>query len=118
MAYINVRKRVNRLKELGLIEQMKEKHRYRNAINYMVTPHGLFHCLMIAGTRRIILPLFLEKYKDNVVLQNILYRFFELETLKYFNTLSRAQVLVGYLSTCCKSILEKIEDFRLSKLKK
>ena len=117
MAYVNVRKRVNRLKELGLIEPIKEKHRYRNAIKYRVTSHGLFHCLMMSGTSYTILPLFLERYKDNLILQNILYRFFELKTLEYFDTLPRAAVLGGYLSICCKSILEHIEAFRHSKLK-
>ena len=116
MAYVNVRKRVNRLKELGLIEEIKEKHRYRKAINYRVTSHGLFHCLMLAGNRHAIFPLSLEKYKDNVILQNVLYRFFELETLEYFNTVPRAILLLGYLGTCCKSILEKIEDYRLSRV--
>ncbi|HEY7108911.1 MAG TPA: hypothetical protein VH415_05770 [Nitrososphaeraceae archaeon] len=117
MAYPNVRKRLVRLKKMGLIEEVMEAHRFRNAIKYKVTAHGLFQCFLMIGTdqgRYHIFPLYLKEHKENILLQNILYRYFEWETLLYFNTIPRAQFLNNYLRVCCEAILGKVESYRLS----
>ena len=117
MAYFNVRKRVIKLKNMGLIEEIPEKHRYRNSIKYRLTSHGLFHCLMMARTLYYVFPIHLRQYKDNVILQNILYRYFAVESLLYFSTITRTLFLGDYLATCCTLILQKVESFRMSKIK-
>lgn len=116
MAYVNVRKRILRLSELGLIEEIKEKHRYRNAIRYRLTSHGLFH-RMLMMPEHFIFPLHLKPYKHSIILQTILYQFFEVETLDYFNTIVRAITLSQYLRHCCQSIIDDVESFRRSRVR-
>lgn len=108
MAYKNVHARIQRLYEIGLIEQMAGDFS-RNAIKYRVTTRGLFQILLThtpsSGT--------LEMYKDNIILSTILYQFFEVETIRRFNTMPRGAALRSYVQKCCEKILQKLEEFRV-----
>jgi hypothetical protein len=69
--------RVKRLKELGLIEFEKETD--RNAKHYKLTTKGLLH--IVSNYTHYDSNLFI-KYKDNIILQTLLYPYFEYETIK------------------------------------
>ena len=114
MAYKNVHKRVKRLLSLGLIEELDEKFK-RNAINYRLTSRGIFQYLLTGNT----IPFLLNKYQDknNVIIQTILYQFFEEETMSKFLTMPRYFSLGDYLRKCCEGILKKLEEYRSRRFK-
>ena len=105
MAYKNVHKRVRRLHILGLIEEVEKSG--RNAINYELTTRGLFERLMIPLAVDIT---FLEHNKKNVILQNILYRYFEEQTIHEFGDASHH--LAFYLKNCCQAILTGVKSLK------
>lgn len=112
MAYKNVHKRVDRLFTLGLIKKFKEKHGDRwkhNAIRYEITDFGIFQRLMIVFPHQVtVAPLI--RHKNSIVLQNLLYRHFESETVVKFSLANRAQLfLARYLKKCCEGIIDIAE---------
>lgn len=112
MGYPNVLKRVKRLQELGLIERVQKEFK-RKAIKYKITSRGLFQSLLEHGFEQSTL----ELYKDNIILNTILYQFFETTTIRKFVTVPRDAALHDYIRTCCEKILKKLDDFRLSPYK-
>lgn len=114
MAYVNVRKRILRLNDLGLVEAIKENHRRRNAIKYRLTSHGLFQRILMMP-EYLTFPQHLKPFRNTMLLQTILYQFFEEDTLDYFNTIYRGLSLSTYLGLCCKAIISDVESFRHSR---
>ena len=97
MAYKNVYKRVRRLEELKLIEF--EKKAGRNAKHYKLTTKGLWY--IISDVRTYDTNLFL-KYKDNIILQTLLYPYFEYETIEKCRHYSSLHSIISqYLRECC-----------------
>ena len=109
MGYPNVLKRVKRLQELRLIELVQGEF-MRKAKKYKVTTRGLFQSLLEHGFE----PRTLELYKDNIILNTILYQFFETTTIRKFVTLPRDVALRDYIRSCCEKILKKLDKFRLT----
>lgn len=111
MAYKNVHKRMKRLEALGLIEKIELELQHR-AIKYRLTARGLFQCLL---ENLAYACLFSDKgYNENIILQTILYQFFELETIKNFlNFRPRMNLLNLYLRNCCQALLERIKEYQL-----
>jgi hypothetical protein len=107
--YKNVYKRVVRLYKLGLIEEVVGNFP-RGAKPYRLTSHGLFEYLLL-GLGPSVPRSILDTYKDDVIIEYTLYRYFELDTLKEFRDVAMAFV-GGYLRRCCESILRKIEGYR------
>ena len=104
MGYSNVHKRVKRLEDLKLIEFEGEYS--RNEIKYKITSHGLFQLMLRAG-------LGIEGIlanNDDILVQTLLYQFFEMETIKQFITVPRRMVLKNYLRSCSNAILKKLEE--------
>jgi hypothetical protein len=110
MGYPNVLKRVRRLEELGLIK-FKCYHK-RKAIHYELTPRGLFERLLMP--HRIyyaVHPIIWYYWRENVILQMILYQYFDLFTVWKFREFTLlAELVDGYLRNCCEAILIKVEQ--------
>ena len=97
MAYKNVNKRVRRLEELKLIEF--EKKSGRNAKHYKLTTKGLWY--IISDVRTYDTGLFI-KYNDDIILQTLLYPYFEYETIQNCREYSPLHTLISqYLRECC-----------------
>ena len=80
IAYKDVHKRVKRLLQLKLIEQIDD-HFERGAKHYRITPYGLITKLSGAIDIR---PRFILINKKNVVIQSLLLQFFEEQTIESF----------------------------------
>ena len=105
MAYKNVHKRVSRLHTLGLIKEVEKSG--RNAIKYELTTHGLFERLMIGPAVDLI---FLERNRRNVILQTILYQYFEEQTIREFE--DARYHLAFYLKSCCQAVLTAVKSLK------
>jgi hypothetical protein len=118
MAYKNVHKRVKRLESLGLIEKVPAKQFIHRAIKYRLTTSGIFQCLQNPIISAIHVVTDKDKrYKENIIVQTILYQFFEPQTIKEFDFEPRLIFLGRYLQVCSRAILSKIEEFRSSRFK-
>jgi hypothetical protein len=102
----NVRKTVNRLRDLGLIEI--EDYYPRNAIRFQLTSRGLFHLICDGPIPESIL----DKYRNDIVLQNILFNSFELETIREWLNSGAPFYLAGYIQKCCQAILASIQNIK------
>lgn len=98
MAYKNVHSRVKILKELKRIEKDTEIQKpLRNAIPYKLTTSGLFYIIYKITNYPVSL---LTKYRNNIVLQTLLYRYFQDITIKRYG--GRLQItLIQYLREAC-----------------
>jgi hypothetical protein len=106
MAYGNILKRVKRLQILGLIE--KEGKYRRNQIKYKITSRGIFELMLKHGLNHETIL----KQKDNVIIQSLVYQFFELETIRKFVTLPRRFALNNYFRHCSDEIMAKLDFLR------
>jgi hypothetical protein len=111
MAYKNVHLRIKILCKLGLIEDTGEKQP-RRAIKYRITTRGLFQCLLGYGIASPQVLLF--SYKDNIILQTLLYEFFEVETVKELMSIFGDHFFDDYLKKCCEQTLTVVVDDVLS----
>ena len=100
----NVRKTVNRLHDLGLIEI--EGYYPRNAIRFKLTSYGLFQ-LLCDGPMPISI---LDMYQNDIILQNILFDSFELETIRAWINLEAPMLLMQYVNKSCQAILSSIQN--------
>jgi hypothetical protein len=107
MAYKNVRKTVKRLYSLGLIDQVEGNFK-RNAKMYKLTTKGLIEQLLDVNP---LLPDVFEVYKDDPIIQTLIYQYFELETIKEFETVPLMQFR-RYLRSCCEAILNALDIHR------
>lgn len=111
MTYKNVRKRIIRLLYLGLIEEIKEERRYRRAIKYKATSLGLFQRFLNQQEDPVSISV-LETHKGSIILQTILFKYFEYETIKEFRRYHALSYVTNYLTRCCEVILERIESLQ------
>lgn len=100
----NVRKTVNRLHDLGLIE-IEGKYA-RNAIRFKLTSYGLFQLLSYGPIPKSVF----DMYQNDIVLQNILFNSFELETIRAWMNLEAPMLLVRYVNKRCRAILNSLDD--------
>lgn len=106
MSYPNTYRKIKRLYELGLLEEVKGDFG-RGAIPYKLTTRGLFERLTLTGWYAIN-PSVWYDYRDNIILQTILYRFFETQTiwkLRQPAYMGFSTLISQYLRNCCKGIL-------------
>jgi hypothetical protein len=107
MSYKNVFMKIQRLLELGLLEPLEGKFK-RKAIKYRLTTRGLFERLTLTGWDALY-PIMWYDYRDNVILQTILYRFFKSKTVWKFREAgygSVATLVNDYLRKCCEGLLK------------
>lgn len=105
MSYKKVYTKIQRLVELGLLEAVEGRFK-RNAIKYKLTTRGLFERLTFNGWFAIH-PIIWHNYRDNIILQTVLYRFFETQTIWNFRKAgySAVSILISdYLRKCCEGI--------------
>jgi hypothetical protein len=108
MAYKNVHKRVKRLYELGLLQEVKGEYP-RNAKPYKLTSRGLFEMLLVPQKHGFPNPDICNNYKDDTIVQNIVYQFFEPETIARFD-LGALSWLQDYLTKCCEVIMRLVDE--------
>jgi hypothetical protein len=104
VSYKNIHKTLKKLQKLNLIEIIPDKS-YRNAKYYKLTQDGVFQILL---NSEITIP-FLLKNRNDPILKIILYRFFELSTIKYFDTIPREFFISEYLNQCTDKILNQAQ---------
>jgi hypothetical protein len=105
MSYKNVHAKIKRLIELDLLEE--EGRFKRNAIKYKLTTRGLFERLILSGWQALH-PTIWYDYKDNIILQTLLYRFFETRTIWKLREVGYSTIsalVADYLRKCCEEIL-------------
>jgi hypothetical protein len=102
----NVRKTVNRLHTLELIEI--EGYYPRNAKKYRLTSYGLFQLLSSGPIPRSIL----DVYNDDIIVQTRLFQYFELDTIREWMNLQAPFLLARYVHRCCDAILSSLEESR------
>ena len=115
MTYHNAHKTVMKLRDLGLIEEIKEKHHYRNAIKYKATSRGLFQRLLTQQGNPVSMGV-LKNYEGSIILQTILFKLFKYETIKEFRRYYALRYVTNYLTRCCDSIIGMIEHGKPSDL--
>ena len=96
-----------RLEDIGFIEVTKGKF-LSNIKNYKFTTYGLFYVFQNIS---IYPPQFLIKYQDNIILQTLVYQFFNEKTIKTGTGRFYSQI-VSYLEECCKTSLNAIDDIK------
>lgn len=105
MSYKNVHKRVKRLYQMNLIEEVKEKRRYRRKIKYKLTSHGFLQFFTSTVSHPVFsLSELLGNYKDNLILDTILFQYFRMETVQELITIFDQWIFHGYLRECCENI--------------
>jgi hypothetical protein len=102
----NIRKTFKKIYSKELIEETGRKLPH-NAKEYRLTFQGLFQYLLHNAAN----PIDLKRYSNDILLDTILYQFFDAETLDYFLTMFRVFRLNRYLRNCCEVILERIEQY-------
>lgn len=111
MAYKNVHKRVKRLEHLSLINEVKGGGRgdsFHGAKFYRLTSEGLFYLLHRVSP---ILPGWLVRYNDSVILKTLLFPYFEESSLNLLGV----NIEIGrYLQGCCEIILSTLEIIKLA----
>ena len=111
MSYKKVFTKIQRLVELGLLEAVEGRFK-KNAIKYKLTTRGLFERLALNGWFAIH-PIIWYNYRENIILQTVLYRFFEIRTIWNFRKAgySAVSILVSdYLRKCCRGISTKVKS--------
>lgn len=106
----NIRKTLQRLEKLGLIEVVEGKYPH-NARPYRLTTQGLFQYLLNIT----VLPYALKQYEKNILLDTLLYQFLEPETLTYFYSIYRIELLNRYFKRCCRAIIFRFGEYARSK---
>lgn len=106
--YKNVHVRIKRLVELKQIEQL-EKHFERGAIHYKITTYGLISYLGQI-TKSINFDI-VKIHKDNSLIKDLVYQFFEDETINslyYVNHLNitPASLFSDYIRDCCRATFD------------
>lgn len=112
-AYKNVHKRVKRLRELGLIAETRypQDHfeTYHGAIYYQITSKGIFYLIYSPLSQLNLRDLM--KYRNDVILNTLLFPFFEESTLER-HTVRVFYAIVLYLFDCCETTLRAVKEIR------
>ena len=126
-AYKNVHKTVSRLVALGLTRMLtKQEETASNRLNifrakyYRITDKGLFYLILYKSSG--LSPSLLILFKDNIVLRNLLFQYFEKETIRRL-TPRLYFAIVLYLVECCtlsftETALIKLEQDKQEKNKR
>lgn len=107
--YKNVHKRVGRLHDLELIQEVKGDFP-KKAKPYKLTSQGLFQYLLLGLAPTLPRSIF-DTYKNDIIIESVLYRYFELATISEFSDVALSFVR-GYLRKCCEAILRNVESSR------
>jgi hypothetical protein len=103
LAYKNVHRRIRRIHEAGLIEEITKQGGYKHgAINYRLTSRGLMYLFSELMTPKNIHEIML-KYSQNTLFKFFVYGFFEKQTLTR-STPTLEFLLQDYIEEGCQKI--------------
>lgn len=103
LAYKNVHRRIRRIHEAGLIEEITKQGGYKHgAINYRLTSRGLMYLFSELMTPKNIHEIML-KYSQNTLFKFFVYGFFEKQTLTQ-STRTLEFLLQDYIEEGCQKI--------------
>lgn len=105
MAYKNVHKRIKRLEQIKMIQQI-DKNFDRGAIHYEISTYGLLYLLSSSSIDSLEYVL---RHKDDIIVKSLLLDYFEektIDSLGSFNDANTSKIF-DYLYGCC-SITRKI----------
>lgn len=103
MAYKNVHRRIQRMREAGLIEEISQPGGYKHgAINYRLTDRGLMYLFSELMTPMNIHEIML-KYPNSSLFTFFVYTNFENKTLRQ-STDTLTSLLHNYIQECCQII--------------
>lgn len=100
---------INRLQQLNLVEvQDKRKSILGREILYVLTTSGLFYTLSNLFSYP---PQLLIRYQDNIILNTLLFPYFELDTIER-STARFYSVITLYLQECCLTTLHRVDTIK------
>lgn len=111
MAYKNVHRRIMKLLKLRLIKEVNplKLPGVHGAKYYTITSKGTFYLIYF---RMLLLPIKdLPQYHGNIVLDTILFPYFDDHTLKRLTTRVMSHLAL-YLGECCEITLREVEKIR------
>jgi hypothetical protein len=98
-----------KLQEMQLIEEGEGKF-FSGSPNYKLTEQGIFHLLSELEEYP---PVLLIKYPESVVLQTLIYQFFNAQTIKRC-TANMYSEITKYLKQCCTTTIARLESLKSS----
>ena len=113
ISYKNVHKRIQKLYQLGLIREIKNKDKIMSkhgAIYYSLTTCGIFYILknhLIVDYRNLII-----EHRYDGLYENFLYPYIQFNTINKINDIQFMIRICIYLSKCCGEILETVEPLK------
>jgi len=108
-SYKNTHKRVKRLAQLKLIEEIKGNYE-RGARYFRISTYGRIASLAKFSSDT---PDYIRKHKSEIVFQHLLFQFFEEETIDSFSSLKEYPTVdIGdYLQDCCSITISVCKEF-------
>src|SRR5215469_12710895 len=105
--YKDARRRIERLKDLGLIENVTASHpNIHNAQCYKLSARGIYY--MISNNLRLQFGYLLKNYGDHPLFQHFLYPYIERDTISKIWDTAIFSHLFSYLHDCCKEVEETV----------
>lgn len=103
---------IMRLREFNLVEEVRDKRKsfLGREIFYMLTSSGLFY---IFSNLLSYPPQLLTRYQDNIILNTLLFPYFELDTIER-STARFYSIITQYLQECCRTTLHRIDTIKKS----
>ncbi|MDQ3840170.1 MAG: hypothetical protein M3297_12980 [Thermoproteota archaeon] len=98
-----------KLQEMQFIEEIEGKF-FSGSATYRLTERGIFYLLSEMEDYP---PILLTKYPQSIVLQTLVYQFFETQTIKRC-TASMYSEITKYLKQCCISTIARLDSFKSS----
>jgi hypothetical protein len=98
-----------KLQEMQLIEEGQGKF-FSGSANYKLTEQGIFYLLSELEEYP---PVLLIKYSESLVLQTLIYQFFDTQTIKRC-TANMYSEITKYLKQCCTTTIAKLDSLKSS----
>jgi hypothetical protein len=98
-----------KLQEMQFIEETEGKF-FSSSTSYKLTELGIFYLLLEMEEYP---PVLLTKYTESIVLQTLVYQYFEIQTIKRC-TASMYSEISKYLRQCCTSTIARLHSLKSS----
>jgi hypothetical protein len=103
MAYKNVHKRMQKLRCLNFIEEVKMESKH-GAKYYKLTTAGIYRLLTNSEAMSYSKSQFFKNYGNNIIFRTFLYPYFERETFLQIHHAASFGEVSSYLSKCCQEM--------------
>lgn len=100
---------VLKLQEMQLIEESEGKF-FSGSANYKLTEQGIFYLLSELEEYP---PVLLIRYPESIVLQTLIYKFFDAQTIKRC-TANMYSEISKYLKQCCAATIARLDSLKSS----